>query len=971
MPGNVAKFVIVRSLDKGVKSVQDVSAYAGNITKKLDELKKCLPEQVKRIQDAIKALFGRLARIHQLEMKAKELMNHRLNELISESETVCARLKDGAALTVGDIENLKGCLESWKKSKRESFDEEKRRKEETRRRKEEEKKRRREEDEKRKQEEEERRRQEEKERKRHKEEERKRREEEERQRKEEEERQRREEKGRKQVEEERTRQEEEERKRRKEEERRRREEEERQRKEDEERQRRQEEERIKLNKEKLEREIELQMRNAEARERERRRKEEEERAKRKDPNNWEPIVYNRPCDEVRGKKAFHSGVCCMITAPPGDITREDVECNACDDLDDVIKILDDGEKPASSIINIESKKGLVKSECLSRVYIPHCPVNSSSDELVLKVSVNGSEWETAEVVSPTQAMSENKVSLILQFPVSNLVGIELSEFENIKIMVIARPRGQTVIVDKPGLNFNSITDKNVKLFLPRDAFPSRTEVRLVVNSISPETIAQNAKDDSLWENVMSTSSMISIFCRRAPTKEIEVDITHQTTSSGGRSSRGKLYHMFSTRDKVWKFADLEYKGTKDVVSVTLPAYKDRFSLFELEMPANIPKETALKVAQSCHEQMFKSPVRIIVRQHDVDPQKALVMVAGSKHVRSFIDQMKDDGYSYGPDVTKQFGLKDGQRLILTCAGNIDTSSGKNGVVYMNSKIHCNFINLLIVGNDKQNMTRLKQKSYRNAILFLTQVNMTFYTYMYLIKEPLKLHVVDMYRQKDLQEYRGIIRLTVDNGTEVPDEQLDLTVTLPKIERQKTLFQGTRVRFPYYLTALAGFLSRQIFEHDELSWKDVLLAIVGKRDLESLIRVAKRKCDDNDVTSVCTVTLCNWMKATSRNDDKVYHILVALDCDGFHELHNKCSAFVQFQKEVMTDTSLSEISSTTSKSAYELAVDLNLDQEAVDRCKKEYGQDNLVNHLLYEWRESDEAIKYGDRALDRLRTLCGV
>ncbi|WAR27966.1 hypothetical protein MAR_013670, partial [Mya arenaria] len=49
-----------QSLDKAVKSVQDVSAYAENITKKLDELKKCLPEQVKRIQDAIKALIGRL-----------------------------------------------------------------------------------------------------------------------------------------------------------------------------------------------------------------------------------------------------------------------------------------------------------------------------------------------------------------------------------------------------------------------------------------------------------------------------------------------------------------------------------------------------------------------------------------------------------------------------------------------------------------------------------------------------------------------------------------------------------------------------------------------------------------------------------------------------------------------------------------------------------------------------------------------
>ncbi|WAR27964.1 DTHD1-like protein, partial [Mya arenaria] len=207
-----------------------------------------------------------------------------------------------------------------------------------------------------------------------------------------------------------------------------------------------------------------------------------------------------------------------------------------------------------------------------------------------------------------------------------------------------------------------------------------------------------------------------------------------------------MYHMLTTREKIWKFADMEYKGTKDVVSVTLPAFKDRFSLFELEMPANIPKETALKVAQSCHEQMFKTPVRMIVRQHVVNPQKALVMVAGSKLVKSFIDQMRNDGYSCGPDVTKQFLLRDGQRLILTCAGNIATSSGKKGMV-----------------------------------------KITYFTYMNEIKEPLQLHVIDMYKQRELQEYRGIVRLTVDNGTEFPDEQFDLIVTLPKIERQKTIF----------------------------------------------------------------------------------------------------------------------------------------------------------------------------------------
>ena len=45
----------------------------------------------------------------------------------------------------------------------------------------------------------------------------------------------------------------------------------------------------------------------------------------------------------------------------------------------------------------------------SRVYIPHCSVSYSSDELVCKISINGGDWQTAGVVSPTQPIAENRV----------------------------------------------------------------------------------------------------------------------------------------------------------------------------------------------------------------------------------------------------------------------------------------------------------------------------------------------------------------------------------------------------------------------------------------------------------------------------------------------------------------------------------------------------------------------------------
>lgn len=83
--------------------------------------------------------------LRELQEIAKKLINDRLNDLINDTEEACAKCKDGVALTDWDLENLKGCLDSWKKVKEESYKEEQRRKKEEQIRREEEKQRRKEE----------------------------------------------------------------------------------------------------------------------------------------------------------------------------------------------------------------------------------------------------------------------------------------------------------------------------------------------------------------------------------------------------------------------------------------------------------------------------------------------------------------------------------------------------------------------------------------------------------------------------------------------------------------------------------------------------------------------------------------------------------------------------------------------------------------------------------------------------------
>lgn len=67
-----------------------------------------------------------------------------------------------------------------------------------------------------------------------------------------------------------------------------------------------------------------------------------------------------------------------------------------------------------------------------------------------------------------------------QKTVKRVTGIEVNDFTTVKAIVVCRPRCQSIIVDKPGISVNSSMDKNLKIFVPREAFQQKTELRLEV-----------------------------------------------------------------------------------------------------------------------------------------------------------------------------------------------------------------------------------------------------------------------------------------------------------------------------------------------------------------------------------------------------------------------------------------------------------------------------------------------------------
>lgn len=62
----------------------------------------------------------------------------------------------------------------------------------------------------------------------------------------------------------------------------------------------------------------------------------------------------------------------------------------------------------------------------------------------------------------------------------NVVCVEIRDFTNVKLVVVAKPKTQTFTVDSTGHSADSDAESDVRLLIPSDTFNSRTCLHLTV-----------------------------------------------------------------------------------------------------------------------------------------------------------------------------------------------------------------------------------------------------------------------------------------------------------------------------------------------------------------------------------------------------------------------------------------------------------------------------------------------------------
>ena len=107
-----------------------------------------------------------------------------------------------------------------------------------------------------------------------------------------------------------------------------------------------------------------------------------------------------------------------------------------------------------------------------------------------------------------------------------------------------------------------------------------------------------------------------------------------------------------------------------------------FSIIELETRKEVQKDEVLLAAEEIYKHAYKSIVRLIARQKADDQSSLLLQCLRRDQISARLAELEKLGYSVGPDTSREFCMSDGQKLLVSCKGNIGMTTRSNKSVIL-------------------------------------------------------------------------------------------------------------------------------------------------------------------------------------------------------------------------------------------------------------------------------------------------
>lgn len=94
----------------------------------------------------------------------------------------------------------------------------------------------------------------------------------------------------------------------------------------------------------------------------------------------------------------------------------------------------------------------------------------------------------------------------------------------------------------------------------------------------------------------------------------------------------------------------------------------------LIVPKSMDNRTICHIADLLYRQSYHINVRLMVRQSEENPNHGFVRCLENEKCPNASDEMKKQGFKKGPPESPEFGVCDGEEIIICMAGNITLDS---------------------------------------------------------------------------------------------------------------------------------------------------------------------------------------------------------------------------------------------------------------------------------------------------------
>ncbi|XP_052257025.1 uncharacterized protein LOC127862094 isoform X2 [Dreissena polymorpha] len=371
------------------------------------------------------------------------------------------------------------------------------------------------------------------------------------------------------------------------------------------------------------------------------------------------IIYRRSDGDIDGNLSYHKGVGAVIRTTCGTFGVDSVQCEIVDGLqNDMLPDFVEGERPISFHIHFQQKYGakfdLQGDETLA-VFVPHRPVGEF-EEVILVQSVEGGDWEPCDTYQGAPSSLDKSVQVI---------GTEFRDITDVKLVVIARERTDSIIAGETHVSHVSKFDPTVVVNIRPEAFRVRTEVKLMVHHRHRQEMLSAIEIHGECKRIMSCTAFVSLQCEQVTREDISVVMELQEDTDAECR-----YTMFSLEDSGWKLADCDWEKEHKKLLVHLRSGTKKYRMVGLELPRDMTVEERLAAVRTLHEHTDHHLARLLFRQRQDTPDQAVVLCLRSRLIKKGIYQLNELGYNIGGYPSSQFCLVNGDRLVLEFSGDV-------------------------------------------------------------------------------------------------------------------------------------------------------------------------------------------------------------------------------------------------------------------------------------------------------------